>query len=107
MTKGNRIVKMREALGLAQVDVAKAIGVSKQTLYKYENDIVTNIPSDKIEALAHVLETTPEYIMGWETEAPVSSTAKKAIEIYNSIMSLPPSDQEAILTLLQSLQKKS
>ena len=46
--------------------IAQKIGVSKQTLYKYENDIITNIPSDKIELLASVLDTTPAYIMEWE-----------------------------------------
>lgn len=66
MTKGERIRTLRESLGLLQVDVAKDIKVSKQTLYKYENDIVTNIPSDKIEALSKVLKCDPKYIMGWD-----------------------------------------
>lgn len=65
MTKGHRIKYLRELLGMSQIDVANAVKVSKQTLYKYENDIVTNIPSEKIEALASVLDTTPAYLMGW------------------------------------------
>ena len=48
MTKGERIKKLRKSMGFSQVEFADRIGVSKQTLYKYENDIVTNIPSDKI-----------------------------------------------------------
>lgn len=32
---------------MSQVEFADKINVSKQTLYKYENDIITNIPSDK------------------------------------------------------------
>ena len=43
MTVGNRIKKSRENADLSQVELAKKIGVSKQTLYKYENDIITNI----------------------------------------------------------------
>ena len=66
MTKGERLRKRREQLGLSQTEVANSVNVSKQTLYKYENDIVSNIPSDKIEALARKLETTPEFLMGWE-----------------------------------------
>lgn len=69
MTKGQRIRKKREEMGIAQSGLAESIGVSKQTLYKYENDIVTNIPSDKVEALAKELDTTPQYIMGWNEEA--------------------------------------
>lgn len=48
------------------MDFANKIDVSKQTLYKYENNIITNIPSDKIEAISKVLNLSPMYIMGWE-----------------------------------------
>ena len=48
MTVGERIKELRTSLGLSQVDIADKINVSKQTLYKYENNIITNIPSDKI-----------------------------------------------------------
>ena len=58
MTIGDRIKKQRELLGISQV--------SKQTLYKYENNIITNIPSDKIEIIGKVLEVSPSYLMGWE-----------------------------------------
>lgn len=78
MTKGNRIKEKRESLGLAQTDVANQINVSKQTLYKYENDIITNIPSDKVELLARVLHVTPEYIMGWESETHSTLTSDNA-----------------------------
>ena len=65
MSKGSQIRKRRIELGLSQTDLAEKVSVSKQTLYKYENDIVSNIPSDKIEAIAKVLHVTPAYIMGW------------------------------------------
>jgi len=67
MTVGERIKKRREALGLSQVDLAQKANISKQTLYKYENGIVTNIPSDKIELIANILRTSPAHLMGWET----------------------------------------
>lgn len=63
---GLRIRILREKAGLTQTELAEKIGVSKQTLYKYENDIITNIPSDKIEAIATVTGFSPEYIMGWK-----------------------------------------
>ena len=66
MTKGQRIRSRRKELNIGQTDLAEKISVSKQTLYKYEADIVTNIPSDKIEALANALDVSPGYIMGWE-----------------------------------------
>lgn len=66
MTKGERIKLLRNKLGLNQIELAEMIAVSKQTLYKYENDIITNIPSDKMELIAEALNTTPAFLMGWE-----------------------------------------
>lgn len=66
MTKGERIKYLRESKGLTQTELAEKIGSTKQNVYKYENGIITNIPSDKIECLADVLDVTPSYLMGWE-----------------------------------------
>ena len=68
VTIGQRIKNARIEKKLTQEDVAKRVGVAIQTIYKYENGIVTNIPSDKIENIAKALETTPAYLMGWEPE---------------------------------------
>lgn len=65
MTKGNRIKKLREELNLTQDELAKLLNTTKQTISKYEKGIVTNIPSDRIEELAKILHSTPEYILGW------------------------------------------
>lgn len=68
MTIGERIKKLRMKYDISQVELSEMIGISKQSLYKYENGVITNIPSDKIELLADVLHTTPSYLMGWENE---------------------------------------
>lgn len=69
MTIGQRIKYLREREGISQIELAEKIGVSKQNLYKYENGIITNIPSDKIEAIASALNTTPAAVMGWDNPA--------------------------------------
>lgn len=66
MTIGERIKQRRDELGITQTSLADAVGTTKQNVYKYENGIITNIPSDKIEALAKALQTTPAALMGWE-----------------------------------------
>ena len=65
-TVGDRIKALRTDAGVSQTELAERIKVSKQTLYKYENNIITNIPSDKIEAIASALGVSPSDIMGWE-----------------------------------------
>lgn len=66
MTVGERIKVARENSRLSQVELAEKINVSKQTLYKYENNIITNIPSNKIEEIAQVCSVSPAYLMGWD-----------------------------------------
>lgn len=65
MTIGDRTKKLRTLIDMSQTELAEKIGVKKQTLYKYENNLVTNIPSDVIEKICNALNTSPAYLMGW------------------------------------------
>lgn len=73
MTVGERIRSERENLKISQTDLAKRIGISKQTLYKYETNIVTNIPYNIIENIANILNISPVMLMGWKIEKTSSS----------------------------------
>lgn len=66
---GDKIKRLREEKGLSQVDLANLIGESKQTIWKYENGIVTNIPLPKVEAIAKALGCSPEFLTGWVKES--------------------------------------
>ncbi len=68
---GERIKALRKKRGLTLEELAEAIGTSKQNVHRYERGIVTNIPAEKILALANALETTPSELMGWASEANV------------------------------------
>lgn len=65
MTVGDRIRKKREMLGISQTELAEKLNISKQTLYKYEKNIVTNVPSNKIEEISAILNVSESYLMGW------------------------------------------
>lgn len=65
MTVGDRIRRQREYLGISQTELAEKVKISKQTLYKYETNIITNIPSNKIEDISKVLKISPAELMGW------------------------------------------
>ncbi len=54
-------------------ELACKVGVSRQTIQRYESGTISNIPSDKIELMAKALETTPAYLMGWEDEDAILS----------------------------------
>lgn len=62
-------------------ELANKVGVSRQTIQRYESGIISNIPSDKIESIANILHVSPAYLMGWEE----SSAKKNAIPSFDNI----------------------
>lgn len=59
MSNGEIIKKLRTEIGMTQTELAEKIGTSKQNIYKYENGIITNIPSDRLQALSDVFGVSP------------------------------------------------
>lgn len=74
-TIGSRIRFARESADMTQEQLGKLCGTTKQTIFKYENDIVTNIPMDRVEVIASALRVSPVYIMGWDDDmySPIKS----------------------------------
>lgn len=70
MTTGERIRNAREHLGMTQSDLGLACDTTKQTIFKYESGIVTNIPPERVEKIARVLGVSPAYILGWSNDTP-------------------------------------
>lgn len=67
--KVNEIIKKRrKELGLTLKQVAEKLGVSESLISRYESNDVKNMGIDKIIPLAKVLDTTPAFLMGWETK---------------------------------------
>lgn len=69
MTIGERIKQLRTEKGITQTELADIIGTTKQNIYKYENGIITNIPSDKIEGISRYFQVSPSFLMGWNKSA--------------------------------------
>jgi len=133
MTKGERIKKLRKDKKLTLDDLAEKLNTTRQTIFKYESDIITNIPSDKIEMMAKIFNVSPAYIMGWEeSEKPVDSQwgndaanreylkdKPELLEIYDQIVNrddmvilfdktkdLEPKDVESVLLFVQTIRKQ-
>ena len=52
--------------GMTLDEVAQKVGVSRQTIQRYESGVIQNIPSDNIEKIADILGVSPGVLMGWE-----------------------------------------
>jgi repressor LexA len=70
--KSTKLKELRKQAGLTLDELAERIGTSKQTIHRYENGIITNVPPKKIESLASALGTTPQELMGWEDEPAIT-----------------------------------
>ncbi len=58
---GTRLRSLRLAVGLSQVELAQAIGRHQTAIGPYERDEYVP-PRDVIERMAHILDTTAEYL---------------------------------------------
>lgn len=107
MKIGERIRQRREELGLSVDDLAKLLGKHRATIYRYENGNIGELPSSVLEPVAHVLNTTPAWLMGWDdpdTEKQPSaggelSEAQK--ELIDFVSGLPDETCRAILLVLR------
>lgn len=66
MTTGERIKMLRKEHNLTQEELGAKIGVQKAAIQKYEKGTVKNIKRDSLIKLAKFLDTTPEYLLGWD-----------------------------------------
>lgn len=62
----DRLKQKRLEAGLTLEEVAKAVGVTKATVQRWESGLIANMKRDKIVILAKTLRTTPAYILGLE-----------------------------------------
>lgn len=108
MKIGDRLKKLRLDRNMTLEEVGAKIGASKQTLYKYENGIVTNIPSDKIEALADIYGVNPWDIMGWEgpkKQVQLSESQQRFIDAFTSMSESDDPKERAVADAIKHLLK--
>ena len=83
MTIGNRIIKLRKDLQLSQEDLAAKIGVTRQSVSKWETDACAP-DAYNLMALAEVLQTSVEYIVtgtATPTKEPEHQTSKQEKDV--------------------------
>ena len=68
MTTGERIKRLRKDLGLSADELGEMIGKDRSTIYRYERGEIENATVDVIPRLAKALQTTPQYIVGWDNK---------------------------------------
>ena len=51
---------------MTQEELGTICGTTKQSIFKYETGVVTNIPLDRLEKIAEALDISPAFLMGWD-----------------------------------------
>lgn len=64
MTIGERIQTIRKAKGISVNYLAQELGVSKTTIYRYEDSTIEKIPVNIFDRLCILLDVTPAELMG-------------------------------------------
>ena len=102
MDIGERIKKRRKELGLSAEQIAKKLGVSPATIYRYESNDIMNMRIDKLEPIAKVLRTTPAYLMGWD-EAKENNTDNQQRQLLSNYNKLDNTDQTKLVDYSEEL----
>ena len=101
-TVGDRIRQVRQQNGITQDDLAAAADTTKQNIYKYEKNIITNIPMDKITLIASRLEVSPAWLMGWSDADQSSRLSSDESSLLSTFRSLSSEGQRLMLATAQS-----
>lgn len=94
MSIGERITELRKSASLSQGDLAKQMGVSRQAVSKWENDLASP-DTLKLIQLADVLNTEVEYL----------ATGRKPVYESTPIIVNPVRTEEKIVEVKQIVEK--
>ena len=98
---GERITEARKSMGWGVSQLAKAMGVTRQTVHKWESGEITSPRPDQLFKLARKLNRDPEWLITGK-EAPQASSEEQHL-LLNHFSRLDPTLRESILTLIRAL----
>jgi transcriptional regulator with XRE-family HTH domain len=103
---GERLVTLRKAAGLTQVQLARYLGTTQRAISYYENE-ASYPPAHIIADLAKALNISTDELMGISstkiTKSEDNPELRKLWSKFQQILTLPEKDQRAIIQLVNSL----
>ena len=101
MTTGERLKLRRKEIGFSAAKFADQLGVSPATIYRYEKGDIEKVPVDSLAELAKILQTTPAYLMGWESQADQAEIN----DLLAQIQASEEKEQSRIAEMIQDFKK--
>lgn len=105
MATGERIKYKRKEQRISADMLAKKIGVSRSTIFRYENGDIEKVTLRSLEPIARVLNTSVAYLMGWEddAEASLSEDEKRFSRFLTLFKLLTDSEQKMIVAQIKGI----
>jgi len=102
---GQRLVALRQARGLTQVQLAKATGMTQRAISYYEIEAEFP-PAPALITLAQALEVTTDELLGVQPATPTErapADKQRLWKRFQKMEVLPTKDQRAVIRLINSL----
>ena len=65
MAFAERLKQLRKEKHMSMDEVAHAVGLTRTTIFRYENGVITNIPLETYDKLAELFGVCRPYLLGW------------------------------------------
>lgn len=107
-----RIKSRRKEIGLSADDVAKALGVSRATVYRYESADIEKLPTAILEPLSKVLKCSIPHLMGWENEEKIAdslyslTTSPKIQKLVDVVQDMKPEQLDKVIDYAEFVKSK-
>ena len=85
MSIGRNIERYRRERGLSMEELGRLLGVSRQTVFRYENGKIENIPRERLEKIAAVLGISPSRLFGWEDALGILPIERRRVPMVGEI----------------------
>lgn len=83
MDIGAKLKQRRLDKKMSAEELAKRLGVSKTTIYRYEKGEIAKVPTETLEKISKILNTSPAYFMDW-SDIP-NNTKSDIVAIYDKL----------------------
>ena len=98
-TFGERLRILRKRRGMTQADLARLLGVTVQTVVRYEGLRTEDLRPAKVEAIASALDVDPRDLAGWPEDA-----AGDEVEILaRGLRNMDPGQRERLIQMMMPL----
>ena len=107
-----RLKRRRKELGYSYQDLANLTHMRISTVQRYETGGIKNIPLSKLVVLSQALESSREWLMGWDEQKEASSASRQSDGFFRLKKGLEPyqlseEDADFLIAVFEAHKQKN